>query len=134
STVPAVPLCEERHRLQIRCAGNGCPRTLDAGLPAAVHGEVDQVLAVGRQVGATFVDAAIQPLRQLELVGLSIPADQGSMSSRSAAHDDSSGSLAREQDVEASRYCSLHLSTPNLSLAGCCYEAVPRSSRKIRRR
>src|SRR5689334_301795 len=90
-------------------------------VPAAIHGEVDKVLAVRRQVAAPLVDAAVEPLTHLEAVGRPVPADHCGVAAWASADDDRRRCVARQKNVETGGMGSGH------GLKGCA-PAWPRKS------
>jgi len=103
AAVPAVAFAEEGDGFEIGRIGNGGPRALGLGSPATIHGEIDQVFAVGGEIGAAFVDASAQPLADGERVLAPIPADGAGDLARPAPEDDGVRRVTREKHVEARR-------------------------------
>jgi hypothetical protein len=101
AAVPAVALAEQDERAQPRGPGDRGPRAAERPAEAAVHGEVDQVAAVGGEVAAALVDPAAQPLALFKGVPLAVPRDQAHLFGRAAAEHDGPRAALREQDVQA---------------------------------
>lgn len=107
--MPTVALGANCQSPQVGSLRDRAPGTFDARSPKAVHGEVEKVVSIGREVAAPFVDATIEPLADLEIICLTIPSDDRRVSRWAATNNDRRGGLARKQNVEPGSYRSRHL-------------------------
>ena len=98
--LPAVSLGPERNRSKPGRARHRCPGASGLTVPAGITREVDQVTAIGRKVGATFVDPPDQPLTQAEGIGGTIPEVARHMPRWPTAKHHSRPGIPREQHVQ----------------------------------
>ena len=93
-------------------------------MPAAAAGEIDEVAAVGREIGTAFVDAAAQPLTEFELVCFAVPPDRADGVGRAAPEDQAHRRLGSEQNVQPGRKSASHFSTLVDTAADGCHPSV----------
>ena len=101
SAVPAVALSPEDQGLEVGHARDRRPGAAGRATITAIHGEVDQVLAVRREVRSQRVDAPVQPLAEGEGVVGEVPAESADAPGRPASDHDAIRRVAGEQDVDA---------------------------------
>ena len=100
TALPAVSLGPEGNRSKPWRARHRCPGASRLAVPARVTGEVDQVAAIGREIGTTFVDASDQPLTQGEGIGSTIPEVARHLPGGSSPKDNGLRGVPRKQDVQ----------------------------------
>ncbi len=100
TALPAVSFGPEGNRLKPWRARDRCPGASRLAVPARVTGEVDQVVAIGREISTTFVDASDQPLTQGERIGRAVPEVARHLPGGSSPEDNGLRSVPREQDVQ----------------------------------
>src|SRR5208282_383788 len=88
-------------RLQKGNARDGCPCALGFRFPSAIHGEVNEMLPIRRQIATALVNPPAHPLANLERVALAIPQYCANRLRRPATNYQPDLRISREQDVQA---------------------------------
>src|SRR5688572_33397565 len=102
AAIPTIALWKNRDRFQIGCPGNRSPRAFCFALPAAIHCEVDQILAIRRDVGALPITSPVKPLPYSKLIVLAVPQNGAYLFRRATPNNHPHTRFTRQQNMNSS--------------------------------